>query len=71
MVLTGTDARAVRPYKGLHVSSLHARFVRPLHQKLQHRSFNGNGRTSRASLQQATREMCGVEDVDGLYNTEA
>ena len=27
----------------------------PLYQKLQHRSFNDNGRTDRASLQRVTR----------------
>ena len=32
-----------------------ARSERPLYQKLQHRSFNDNGRTDRASLQRVTR----------------
>ena len=32
-----------------------ARLVRPLYQRLQDRDFNGDGRTSRASLQRVTR----------------
>ena len=32
-----------------------ARSERPLYQKLQHRSFNDNGRTDRASLQRVAR----------------
>ena len=31
-----------------------ARLVRPLYQRLQHRGFNGDGRTDRASLHRAT-----------------
>ena len=94
MVLTGTDAQAVRPYKGLHVrcvrcvvrcikgysivvltgtdalplNTLRASLqrvtrevcplCRPLYQRLQHRGFNGDGRTDRASLQRVTREVC-------------
>ena len=99
MVLTGTDAQTVRPYKGLHVrcvrcvvrcikgysivvltgtddlplNTLRASLqrvtrlivtrevcplCRPLYQRLQHRGFNGNGRTDRASLQRVTREVC-------------
>ena len=34
-----------------------ARSERPLYQKLQHRSFNDNGRTDRASLQRVTRHV--------------
>ena len=32
-----------------------ARSVRPLYQRLQHRDFNGDGRSDRASLQRVTR----------------
>ena len=31
--------------------------MRPLHQRLQHRDFNGDGRTGRASLQRVTRQV--------------
>ena len=34
-----------------------ARSERPLYQKLQHRSFNDNGRSDRASLQRVTRHV--------------
>ena len=48
-----TDARRIAMIRVTRCRD--ARSVRPLCQKLQHRSFNGDGRTDRASLQRATR----------------
>ena len=62
VVLTGTDAQIVRPYKGLHVkratrlalTGTDAQIVRPYNRYSS--SFDGDGRTDRASLQRATRQ---------------
>ena len=53
------DSRLVRCIKSRRVTRCRdARSERPLYQRLQHRGFNGDGRTGRASLQRVTREVC-------------
>ena len=47
---------AERPYSGLHVLSIYN----------QHRSFNGDGRTDRASLQRVTRIADSTTDALSL-----
>ncbi len=52
-----TQATSARQFHSSNAVALcrDARLGRPLYQRLQHSSFNGDGRTSRASLQIVTR----------------
>ena len=53
-----------RLYQSKTLPCRDARSVRPLYQRLQHRGFNGDGRTDRASLQRVTRL---VRPYNGLH----
>ena len=65
MVLTGTDARTVRPYKSLPVGLLHVGL-------LQRRGFNGVGRSDglRPTVRPYKSLLVGLLPVGSLHNTK-